>query len=166
MKYLKTFELYSKEIKNIDDILDKANSRGGISSLSEEELNILKNKGKIDDDLNDDTDSYKTPREFFNKEKARREIKYQSEPINKPNNNNLNKRDRFAQQFMDLKNDVINNPKKYNTINLLLKLKEIKNNTLDIYEVKDINDLPDDIKKYYLYMENVINKIATNNKEN
>lgn len=52
MKYLKKFEYFNEDEKNIDDLLDKMNQKGGDrSSLSTSELNILKNKGK--DDLND-----------------------------------------------------------------------------------------------------------------
>jgi len=47
MKYLKTFELYSSEERNIDNVLDKANAKGGISYLNDEEIDILKNMGKI-----------------------------------------------------------------------------------------------------------------------
>ena len=48
MKYLKKFELYSEEERNMDDMLDKMNQRGGDrSSLSEEELDVLRSQGKI-----------------------------------------------------------------------------------------------------------------------
>ena len=52
IKDFKTFEAYtSEEEKNINDILDKANKNGGISKLDEYDLEILKNNGKIDNEL-------------------------------------------------------------------------------------------------------------------
>jgi len=60
MKKLKTFEAFNKEQNdNIDEILDKMNDKG-IDSLSEKELDILKNMGikpnpqEIDDPQNDE----------------------------------------------------------------------------------------------------------------
>ena len=63
MKHLKKFERYTDEERNMDDMLDKMNQRGGDrSSLSEEELEVLKSQGKIN--LNDIPKELKTVKDI------------------------------------------------------------------------------------------------------
>lgn len=131
MKYLKTFETYSQEIKNIDNVLDKANSKGGISYLTDEELNILKNMGKIDD--NEDY-------EYDNNE------------------------DEVIKMINDFNEYVQKNKHLDNQLDVLKKLNNIKINILNLYsDVKNINELPDNIEYIFMYISQLTENIISRN---